>query len=58
MFVAEGERARRRTVEVTLRNAIEAVVAKGAAAGERVVVYPSDALTDGARLDVREQKAR
>lgn len=58
VFVAEGERARKRKVEVTLRNSLEAVVAKGVAAGERVVVYPSDALTDGARLDAREQKAR
>jgi HlyD family secretion protein len=58
VFVAEGERARKRKVEVTLRNTLEAVIAKGVAAGERVVVYPSDALTDGARLDVREQKGR
>ncbi len=58
VFVAEGDRARRRNVEVTLRNTVEAVIARGVAAGERVVVYPSDALGDGARLDVREQKAR
>jgi HlyD family secretion protein len=55
VFIAERERARKRNVEVTLRNTVEAVVAKGVAAGERVVVYPSDALSDGARLDVRGQ---
>ena len=55
VFVAERGRARKRNVEVTLRNTVEAVVAKGVAAGERVVVYPSDALADGARLDVRGQ---
>ena len=58
VFVDDHGRARKQGVEVSLRNTVEAVVEKGLAAGERVVVYPSDALTDGARLDVREQKAR
>lgn len=58
VFVVENGRARKRSVEVALRNTVEAVVEKGLAAGERVIVYPSDALTDGARLDVREQKPR
>jgi HlyD family secretion protein len=58
VFVVEGGRARKRNVEVRLRNTVEAVVEKGLAAGERVVVYPSDALSDGARLDLRDVKAR
>ncbi len=58
VFVVDGARARKRNVEVRMRNSVEAVVEKGLAAGERVVVYPSDALTDGARLDVRAPTAR
>jgi HlyD family secretion protein len=58
VFVVEGERARKRNVEVPLRNAMEAAVENGLAPGERVVVYPSDALSDGARLDPRDAKAR
>ena len=58
VFVDQGGRARKRDVEVAMRNTVEAVVKSGLAAGERVIVYPSDALTDGARLDVREVTAR
>jgi len=58
VFVADGERARRRHVEVRARNPVEALVSSGIAAGERVVVYPSDALRDGSRLDVRDAKTR
>lgn len=58
VFVAEGDRDRQRRVEARLRNTVEAVVEKGLAAGERVVVYPSDALNDGALLDPRNAKAR
>jgi HlyD family secretion protein len=58
VFVDDHGRARKRGVDVALRNTAEAVVNKGLAAGERVIVYPSDALTDGARLDVREATAR
>lgn len=58
LFATEGERARRRHVELGPRNGVEAVVLSGLAAGERVVVYPSDALTDGARLDARDSTRR
>ena len=53
VFVADGARARKRHVEVQLRNPEEALVRAGVAVGERVVVYPSDALRDGSRLDLR-----
>jgi HlyD family secretion protein len=53
VFVAEGNRARKRTLKSGPRNASEAVVEGGLAAGERVVVYPSDALKDGSRLSSR-----
>jgi HlyD family secretion protein len=51
VFVAEDRRARKRAVQVPRRNGVEALVEKGLAPGERVIVYPSDALTDGARIN-------
>lgn len=55
-FVLEGSRARKRTVAVRMRNPAEALIESGLAAGERVVVYPSDALTDGSRVEVRSPR--
>jgi HlyD family secretion protein len=52
-FVVDGERARKRAVKVARRNSVEAMVEAGLAPGERVVVYPSDALRDGARVELR-----
>jgi HlyD family secretion protein len=52
VFVLEEGRARRRTVQVPRRNGREALVAQGLQPGEAVVVYPSDALQDGARVAV------
>lgn len=56
VFVAEGGRAAKRVVKVTRRNAFEAVVESGVSPGQRVVVYPSDALRDGAAISVREAR--
>jgi HlyD family secretion protein len=53
VFAAAGERAVRRAVKTTLRNGAEAMVEDGLKPGERVVVYPSDALRDGSRIRVR-----
>ena len=53
VFAAEGERAVRRGVKAAQRNGSEAVVEDGLKPGERVVVYPSDALRDGSRIRVR-----
>ena len=47
--VADG-RARLRTVQVGRRNGLEAEIASGLAAGELVVVHPSDTLGDGRRV--------
>ena len=52
--VAEG-RATRRTVTVTARNGDVAWIEKDLAEGEKVVVYPPDALREGSR--VRELRA-
>jgi HlyD family secretion protein len=52
VFVAQGDRAVKRAVEAPRRNGIEAMVENGLQAGERVIVYPSDALRDGARIEI------
>lgn len=49
-FVVEGERARKRAVKLARRNNLEAMIEDGLKPGERVVVYPSDALKDGSRV--------
>jgi HlyD family secretion protein len=53
VFAVDEGRARKREVKVALRNGVEALVEGGVKPGERVVVYPSDALADGSRVDVR-----
>ena len=53
VFTVDGVRARKRAVKAQRRNGIEALVEDGLQPGERVVVYPSDALKDGARVSVR-----
>lgn len=50
VFVVIEGRAGRREVELGLRNDRSAVVTQGVAAGDVVVVYPGDTLTDGARV--------
>jgi HlyD family secretion protein len=55
-FTVDGERAHRRAVKVLRRNNLEAMVEAGLAPGERVVVYPSDALKDGSRVEVRSPR--
>lgn len=53
VFVAAGSRARRRIVQIGRRTSLEAVVAGGLKAGERVVVHPSDRIIDGVRVAQR-----
>ncbi len=53
VFVAQGGRARLREVEVGRRNGLEAQILAGLAAGDRVVVHPSDTLRDGGRVRPR-----
>ena len=52
VFVADGNRAVKRSVKVPRRNGAEAMVEDGLKPGDRVVVYPSDALRDGSKLEV------
>lgn len=56
VFVAEDREAHVRTIELGQRNASRAVVTRGLARGEAVVVYPSDALTDGSRIVSRSAR--
>ncbi len=53
-FVVDGGRARLRTVEVGGRNGEDAWIVSGLRAGERVIVYPGDAVTDGGRIEARD----
>jgi HlyD family secretion protein len=52
VFVVEGDTARKRAVKAPRRNTTEALVEEGLQPGARVVVYPSDALRDGASVEV------
>jgi HlyD family secretion protein len=51
--VVENGRARLRSVRVGRRNGSEAEVLEGLRAGERVVLYPTDNVEDGARVAER-----
>ena len=52
-FIVEDDHAVRRAVSVGHRNARAAQVLDGLAAGERVVLHPSNQVTDGARVRER-----
>jgi len=53
VFVAEQGVARKRPVQPGARNQQQAWIDRGLEPGERVVVYPPDALSDGARITTR-----
>jgi HlyD family secretion protein len=53
VFVVEGEEARLREVEIGRRNSREAQVLGGLQAGETVVLYPGDEITDGTLVEER-----
>ena len=56
VFAVDGNRAAKRAVTVPMRNGVEALVAAGLAAGDVVIVYPSDKLADGSRIEVRNPR--
>ncbi|HZM33104.1 MAG TPA: HlyD family efflux transporter periplasmic adaptor subunit [Burkholderiales bacterium] len=56
VFVAQGREARKREVKLERRNSLEAMVSGGVEPGERVVVYPSDALRDGSRIELAGER--
>ena len=53
VFVLEGGHAVLRKVQTTRRNGDEAMIDEGLKPGDTVIVYPSDALEDGAKVEVR-----
>ena len=52
VFIVEGARARRRTIQLGHRGALEAEVTRGLTPGETVIRHPSNDLTDGGRVKV------
>ncbi len=54
VFVIDAGRARLRPVEIGGRNGEDAWIVSGLRAGNRVIVYPGDAVEDGARVEARE----
>ena len=57
VFVVEADRARLRPVTVGGRNGEDAWIVSGLRAGDRVIVYPGDAVEDGARVQARNGTA-
>jgi len=53
VFVDEAGRARRRHVERGRVSGLEAEIVSGLEPGERIVLYPSDRVTDGVRIAPR-----
>ncbi len=53
VFVVSGGRAWRKPLQVGRRNDAHAQVLDGVAQGDRLVLFPSDKLTDGARVQLK-----
>ena len=56
VFAIENGRARLREVEIGGRNGNDAWIVSGLRAGERVIVYPGDAVAEGVRVEARTVK--
>ena len=53
VYVVENGVAHSRLVEVGQRSGLEAEILEGVTAGERIIVYPSDAIRDGVKVAAR-----
>ena len=53
VYRVDGDVVKRQIVEVGQQNGLEAEIVKGLAAGDRIVVYPSDAIRDGVKVRTR-----
>lgn len=53
VFVAANGRAQERAVQIARRSGLEAMVEKGLQPGEKVIVYPGDAVKPGIRVKLR-----
>ncbi|MDH3318290.1 MAG: efflux RND transporter periplasmic adaptor subunit [Betaproteobacteria bacterium] len=56
VFVVQDDTAAKRAVKVPRRNGVEAMVEDGLKPGERVIVYPSDALRDGSTIEIPDAR--
>ena len=54
VYAVDNERAVRRVVETGERNGLEAEITGGLSGGERIIVYPSDAIADGVKVTPRK----
>ena len=54
VYAVDNERAVRRVVETGERNGLEAEITGGLSGGERIIVYPSDAIADGVKVTSRK----
>jgi HlyD family secretion protein len=54
VFVVEGDRVRRQTVQLGQRNENDGQITGGLEAGATLVLHPPDTLTDGTRVTLRE----
>ena len=50
VYVVDGNVSRKRVIETSRRGSRDAMVEKGLAPGERVILYPGDAVRDGRRI--------
>jgi len=55
VYVVDGGRARKTTLELGHQAGREAEVLSGLSEGDRVIEHPSDTITDGARIQERVQ---
>lgn len=53
VYKVENDKAVRQVVELGEQNGLEAEVQSGLSGGERIIVYPSDAITEGVRVVAR-----
>jgi HlyD family secretion protein len=54
VHTVDDERAVRRVVQIGERNGLEAEITGGLSGGERIIVYPSDAIADGVKVTTRQ----
>ena len=53
VYVVDNDRAVRRIVQVGERNGLEAEITGGLTGGERIIIYPSDAVAEGVKVRPR-----
>jgi HlyD family secretion protein len=53
LYVVDNDHASRRVVQIGERNSLEAEVTGGLSGSERIIVFPSDAITDGVKVTAR-----